>query len=83
VAPDARKVLPRLGQKPTAHHLQGLAFVPAGEFVMGSNTRRPDEQPPTRVRIDRPFWMGKFEVTNQQYALLGTVLGDWAAPPKT
>ncbi|MBM4044431.1 MAG: carbohydrate-binding protein [Planctomycetes bacterium] len=40
-----------------------LALIPAGEFVMGS----PDEGPLTRVRLDA-FWMGQFEVTNEQYA---------------
>jgi formylglycine-generating enzyme required for sulfatase activity len=38
-----------------------MVLLPPGEFVMG------DEEP-TRVRIDRPFWVGRFEVTNEQYA---------------
>jgi formylglycine-generating enzyme required for sulfatase activity len=46
-----------------------LALVPAGEFVMGDPDGCPDEQPLTRVRFDKPFWMGKVEVTNEQYAL--------------
>jgi len=44
-----------------------LVRIPAGEFVLGDANGHPDEQPPSRVRIDRPFWMGKFEVTNEQY----------------
>ena len=35
---------------------------------MGDPEGEPDEQPLTRVRIDRPFWMGCTEVTNEQYA---------------
>ncbi|MCR4415110.1 MAG: SUMF1/EgtB/PvdO family nonheme iron enzyme [Thermoguttaceae bacterium] len=45
-----------------------LVLIPAGEFVMGDATGDPDEQPPTRVRIDRPFWLGRCEVTNRQFA---------------
>ena len=46
-----------------------LVLVPAGEFVMGDVGGFPDERPLARVRIARPFWTGKFEVTNRQYAL--------------
>ena len=45
-----------------------LVLVPAGEFLLGDPGGCDDEQPPARVRIERPFWMGKFEVTNEQYA---------------
>ncbi len=44
-----------------------LALVPAGEFVIGSVTGEVDERPRVRVRIERPFWMGTFEVTNRQF----------------
>jgi len=44
-----------------------LVLVPAGEFVMGDANGCPDEQPPTRVRIARPFYMSKYEITNEQY----------------
>jgi len=44
-----------------------LALIPAGEFVMGSLTGAADERPLARVKIDRPFWMGTCEVTNQQF----------------
>ena len=46
-----------------------LVLIPAGEFLMGEPGGCDDEQPASPVRIERPFWMGKFEVTNQQYAL--------------
>ena len=42
---------------------------PPGEFLMGDAAGCDDEQPASRVRIERPFWMGQFEVTNEQYAL--------------
>ncbi len=38
-----------------------LVRIPAGEFVTGG-------RPQTQVQIERPFWMGAFEVTNRQYA---------------
>ena len=46
-----------------------MVLVPAGEFVMGDPAGWADEQPPCRVRIDKPFYMGKLEITNAQYAL--------------
>ena len=46
--------------------------IPAGEYLMGSadgeKERKPDEGPPHRVKIS-PFWMGRFEVTWDQYLL--------------
>ena len=45
-----------------------MVLIPAGEFVMGDTNGSADEWPQARVKIDRPFWMGKFEITNEQYA---------------
>ncbi len=48
--------------------------IPGGEFFMGSPEdeagRNPDEGPVHRVRID-PFWMGRFEITWEQYEIWG------------
>ena len=41
--------------------------IPAGEFVMGSYHGEPDTYPTTKVKIDKAFWIGELEVTNQQY----------------
>jgi len=46
-----------------------LMLIPAGEFVMGGHNGVADEHPVAKVRIEKPFYMGTFEVTNQQYAL--------------
>ena len=46
-----------------------LVKIPAGNFVMGSLTGHEDEYPLTPVKIEESFWMGKFEITNEQYAL--------------
>jgi formylglycine-generating enzyme required for sulfatase activity len=46
--------------------------IPAGEFVMGSPEseagRNPDEGPQHKVKIE-PFWMGKYEVTWNEYEM--------------
>ena len=46
-----------------------LVLIPACEFVMGSSTHAAGEQPAMRAQIDRPFWIGAYEVTNEQYQL--------------
>jgi formylglycine-generating enzyme required for sulfatase activity len=47
----------------------GIAFItiPAGEFDMGSNDRDSDEKPVHRVRLTKPFRLGKYPVTNAEY----------------
>ncbi|MFH1717828.1 MAG: SUMF1/EgtB/PvdO family nonheme iron enzyme [Planctomycetota bacterium] len=45
-----------------------LVRIPAGEFVMGDAEGFADERPLMRIKIAEPFWMGKFEITNEQYA---------------
>jgi len=44
-----------------------LAWIPPGEFVMGSARGHPDELPLTQVSLAGGFWIGTFEVTNEQY----------------
>jgi formylglycine-generating enzyme required for sulfatase activity len=46
----------------------GIAFIviPAGEFDMGSK-RDESEKPIHRVHISKPFLLGKYPVTNQEY----------------
>jgi formylglycine-generating enzyme required for sulfatase activity len=45
-----------------------FALVPAGKFVMGSTRGFDDECTQQVVQVQRPFYMGRFEVTNRQYA---------------
>lgn len=45
----------------------GFVRIRAGEFMMGSNSGNPDEQPVHRVRISQDFEMGKLEVTQGQW----------------
>ncbi len=68
--------------KPTAPspgtQIEGVAgikwvYIPAGEFRMGWENGEPDEKPVHRVLIKEPFWMGKYEVTQEQWeSLMGT-----------
>lgn len=46
----------------------GMEFVkiPAGEFMMGSNYGN-DEDPVHKVTIEEPYYLGKFEVTQEQW----------------
>ncbi len=46
-----------------------LVRIPAGEFLMGDAGGRFNEKPAHRVRIEKPFWMARFEISNAQYAL--------------
>jgi formylglycine-generating enzyme required for sulfatase activity len=62
-AQDSAKVLTNgLGLK--------LALVPAGKFVMGSPATEAEREPeelPHEVVITRPFYLGVYEVTQEQY----------------
>ena len=44
-----------------------LVRVPAGRFVMGSTDGSLDERPATAIEVDRPFWIGRCEITNEQF----------------
>lgn len=47
-----------------------LTLIPAGEFIMGSDdilANRPDERPKRKVQISKQFYMGIYEVTQEQY----------------
>jgi len=46
----------------------GMVWIPAGEFVMGSDNAysKPDEKPPHKVKVDG-FWMDITDVTNKQF----------------
>ena len=72
----AQKRLPRLltlelGKKQTLE----LLLVPTGQFLMGSPKNEPgrdEDEPLYRARISRPFYLGKYEVTQGQWeAVMG------------
>jgi len=45
----------------------GMAFIPGGAFVMGSDRQQPEERSTHFVRVDG-FWIDRHEVTNAQFA---------------
>ncbi|HUT34958.1 MAG TPA: SUMF1/EgtB/PvdO family nonheme iron enzyme [Planctomycetota bacterium] len=73
-AAEARKRQAALGPAEQALDLgEGIKLdlvrIPAGEFLMGDAAGDADERPVSRIAIKEAFWMGKFEVTNEQFAL--------------
>jgi formylglycine-generating enzyme required for sulfatase activity len=49
-----------------------LVLIPAGKFLMGSPSSEYEEGPQHEVTISTPFYMGIYEVTQEQYqAVMG------------
>jgi formylglycine-generating enzyme required for sulfatase activity len=66
----AREITNSIGMK--------LVLIPAGTFTLGSPSSEPgrsyDEGPQHRVEVRQPFYLGAFEVTQEQYArVMGNV----------
>jgi formylglycine-generating enzyme required for sulfatase activity len=60
-------------------------LIPAGEFLMGSadseKGRFPDEGPQHRVRITKPFYLGKYLITQEQWqAVMGNNPSNFKGP---
>jgi formylglycine-generating enzyme required for sulfatase activity len=53
-----------------------FVLIPAGSFQMGSDILN-DEKPPHRVTISKPFYLGKFEVTQAQWMHLMEINPSW------
>ncbi len=45
-----------------------MVLIPPGEFLLGDDHGYPDEKPRTAVRIGRPYWISRCEITNRQFA---------------
>ncbi|HNQ22080.1 MAG TPA: formylglycine-generating enzyme family protein [Phycisphaerae bacterium] len=80
--PVVSALLPALGQQPgpqlppqltvKLNDQVGLdlVLIPAGSFMMGSEGFDSDEKPVHKVNISQPFYMGKYEVTQEQWTAL-------------
>ena len=71
-ASEARARQRALGETERSVDLGGgvalqLRRIPAGRFVLGSETGAEDEQPASVVAIERPFWIAAMETTNEQF----------------
>ena len=75
IDPNAPQTDPNAPKEKTIDMGNGIkmefVLIPAGEFDMGSPSterdRDTDEGPVRRVKISKPFYMGKYEVTQEQY----------------
>jgi formylglycine-generating enzyme required for sulfatase activity len=52
-----------------------MVLVPAGCYIMGTEGGERDESPVSQQCFERPFWMDRTEVTNQQFRDLGGRVG--------
>ncbi len=58
-----------------------LVLIPAGSFLMGSEKGERFEKPVHEVKIPKPFHMGKYEVTQEQWqAVMGSNPSDVKRP---
>jgi sulfatase modifying factor 1 len=60
--PERPTASPETEQAPTA----GMAFIPAGTFLMGSDHHYPEEAPAHEVSVDG-FWIDIYAVTNERF----------------
>jgi formylglycine-generating enzyme required for sulfatase activity len=68
LAPSVTNLLSTwLSKTPTPSAPPGMVYVPAGEFIMGSDEGDSDERPVHTVYLDA-FYIDKTEVTNTQFA---------------
>ncbi len=56
-----------------------MALVPAGCFMMGSESGDSDEQPVHEVCFDEPFWIDVYEVTNAQFGSAASDCTEWSS----
>jgi len=66
-APAPRPAAPKTHEYTSAKTGVVLVYVPGGTFTMGSDSEDEDARPAHKITV-KGFWLGKFEVTNAQYA---------------
>jgi formylglycine-generating enzyme required for sulfatase activity len=79
IAPSTPTPALGIGSTMTGKDGMTLLYVPAGEFMMGSEDGESDEKPVHSVYIDA-FWIDKTEVTNGMYALCVSAGGCLISP---
>lgn len=77
--PEADDVPPVLSEPARPIAPAGMAYVPGGDFLMGSDVGDTISRPPHFVTV-APFFMDVTEVTNQQYAEFLNATGQVAPP---
>jgi formylglycine-generating enzyme required for sulfatase activity len=53
-----------------------MVLVPPGCFMMGYEEGRRDQRPAHQICFDAPFWIDRYEVTNQRFGSTGRFEGD-------
>jgi formylglycine-generating enzyme required for sulfatase activity len=59
----------KVSHKPLAP--EGMVYVPAGSFIMGSNIGDPDERP-EHIDVTNAFFIDRYEVSNGEFARFDT-----------
>src|SRR3990167_4523347 len=59
-----------MGNLPIAASEIELVLILAGCFLMGSNDGQRGEKPVRRVKLTKPFYLGKYPVTQKQWELV-------------
>ena len=57
---------------------EGFVLIPAGSFKMGSNEGGSANKPVHEVTITKPFYMGKYEVTQAEYEKYCSYTGSYS-----
>src|SRR4029079_10645922 len=74
---------PGHAEAPEAIRTARFVAIAAGSFTMGSANHEPQEAPPHRVTISRPFELGECEVTQEQWAaIMGSDPSSFSGCPK-
>ncbi|MCL2044361.1 MAG: formylglycine-generating enzyme family protein [Treponema sp.] len=74
---------PRLEPEPEKESLIEMIFIPSGTFEMGSRAQFPGNERPARQVTLRSFYLGKFEVTQGQYAeIMGVEISEFLNNPE-
>src|SRR5512137_46175 len=85
-APESRRGVPPGATFRDCADCPQMVVVPAGRYTMGSvpehrvETEQPAELQPVEIAIERPFALGKYEVTRREFARFVAATGYAVAP---
>lgn len=76
IGPQTKRAANGSVENPPEEELEGMVWIPGGEFVMGTDSPQSyaHERPAHRVRVDG-FWMDATEVTNAQFMKFAEATG--------
>ena len=70
IATEARQVIKVCTECGYTQEVVDFVYIPAGEFQMGSNAGSADNKSVHEVKISKGFFMGKYEVTQEEYSYI-------------